>query len=91
MSHDVGFIHSNPGVRTDLMERQTTQIKVTDFFGSVQNFIPTKRIKNYAEPSIIQEIPLHSNEFRELERQHELPQQATLFQSWFLDILNKFI
>ena len=91
MSHDLQFIHSNPGVSSKLMSRQPSQIKVTDFFGSVQNFIPTTRTKKYPSPAKLQKIPNYENQFAEKERQHDLPKDAILFNSWFLDLLNKFL
>jgi len=36
-SYDKDLIHSTPGVRTDLFRRPLDQVKITDFFGNVQN------------------------------------------------------
>lgn len=36
-SYDKTLIHSTPGVRTDLFRRPLDQVKITDFFGNVQN------------------------------------------------------
>jgi len=36
-SYDKELIHSTPGFRTDLFKRPIEDVKITDFFGSVQN------------------------------------------------------
>jgi glycosylphosphatidylinositol transamidase (GPIT) subunit GPI8 len=36
-SYDRNLIHSTPGVRTDLFRRRLDEVKITDFFGNVQN------------------------------------------------------
>ena len=36
-SYNRDLIHSTPGVRTDLFRRRLDQVKITDFFGNVQN------------------------------------------------------
>ena len=89
MSHDTSFIHSNPGVRTDLMTRTTSQIKVTEFFGSVQQFVKIKRTQTY-EPlmvklPIVKVIKEHSHI-----PVYKVPQEATLTTNWILELINYF-
>ena len=34
-SYDPAVIHSTPGIRTDLFQRQPDTVRITDFFGGV--------------------------------------------------------
>ncbi|RIA80606.1 peptidase C13 family-domain-containing protein [Glomus cerebriforme] len=55
-SYNPSFIHSTPGVRSDLFRRPLNKVLVTDFFGSVQNVELTGQQYNISNSDIGHEI-----------------------------------
>lgn len=54
-SYNPTFIHSTPGVRSDLFSRPLDKVLVTDFFGSVQNVELTGQQYNISNSYIVNE------------------------------------
>ncbi|UZO26079.1 glycosylphosphatidylinositol anchor biosynthesis [Rhizophagus irregularis] len=54
-SYNPNFIHSTPGVRSDLFSRPLDKVLVTDFFGSVQNIELTGQQYNISNSDIVNE------------------------------------
>jgi phosphatidylinositol glycan class K len=57
-SYNPTFIHSTPGVRSDLFPRPLDKVLVTDFFGSVQNVELTGQQYNISNSDIINETTI---------------------------------
>ena len=54
-SYNPTFIHSTPGVRSDLFRRPLHKVLVTDFFGSVQNVELTGQQYNISNSDVVHE------------------------------------
>jgi phosphatidylinositol glycan class K len=55
-SWDVSTIHSNPGVRVDLFDRDLSSVRIMDFFGNVQEIRPSDSDVKFNNEKVTQDI-----------------------------------